>query len=45
MPKRLGPVPFWRSDRAAWTWHQSIAEITSDSWQITMDTSLKACLF
>lgn len=32
-------------NNAAWTWHQPIAEITGDSWQITMDTNLKACVF
>ncbi len=30
---------------AAWTWHQPVTQITSESWYRTIDTNLSACVW
>ena len=40
----LGHLDFYVNN-AAWTWHQPITRIDSESWHKTLDTNLSACVW
>jgi glucose 1-dehydrogenase len=40
----LGHLDFYVNN-AAWTWHQPVTRIDSESWRKTLDTNLSACVW
>lgn len=42
--KRLGDLDFYVNN-AAWTWHQPVTKIDSESWYKTLNTNLSSCVW